>query len=67
MECNKLIKQILTTNVKCTENVFGVFSLYANGIMTFDDVLRASKEDNINFKELCDNCGVDYNLIANRQ
>lgn len=66
MECNKLIKKILTTNVNCTENLFGVFSLFANGIMTFDDVLNTAKQDNIDFKALCENCDVDFNKIANR-
>lgn len=67
MECNKLIKKILSTNVNCTENLFGVFSLFANGIMTFDDVLDAAKQDRIDFKELCQNCDVDFNKIANRE
>ena len=67
MECNKLIKTILKTNVNCTENVFGVFCLFANGIMNFEDVIKVAKQDNIDFKELCKECNVDYNLIINRQ
>ena len=67
MECNKLIKRILSTDVNCTENVFGVFALFANGIMSFEDVLDAAKQDNIDFKALCENCNVDFNKIANRE
>lgn len=67
MECNKLIKAILKTNVNCTENVFGVFCLFANGIMNFEDVLKAAKQNNIDFVALCENCNVDYELIANRK
>lgn len=67
MECNKLIKKILTdNNIQCTENVFGIFCLFANGVMSFDDVLQASKEDNINFKAMCEENGFDFNMIANR-
>lgn len=67
MECNRLIKKILSTNVNCTENLFGVFSLFANGIMTFEDVLEAAKQDNIDFKALCENCNVNFQKIANRE
>lgn len=67
MECNKLIKTILTSNIRCTENVFGKFCLFANGIIPLDDVLRAAEKDNINFVELCDECNVDVNLIFQRK
>lgn len=67
MECNKLIKTILKTNVRCTENVFGVFCLFANGIMDFNDVLRTAEQDGINFVELCNECNVDFNLICQRR
>lgn len=68
MECNKLIKKILTDNsIQCTENVFGIFCLFANGIMSFDDVLDASEKDNIDFKAMCEDNGLSFEMIANRQ
>lgn len=67
MECNKLIKTILTTNVTCTEEVFGKFCLFANGILPFDEVLRTAEKDNINFIELCNKCDVDFSLICQRK
>lgn len=67
MECNKLIKSVLSTNVNCTQNVFEIFCLFANGIMSFEDVLDAAKRDNIDFRALCENCNVNYELISNRE
>ena len=67
MECNKLIKSILTTDVNCTKELFEMFALFANGFVAFQDVLNAAKQDNIDFMALCENCNVDYELIANRK
>ena len=58
MECNRLIKAILkNNNINCTQN----------GILSFNDVLEASKKDNINFKEMCEENGFNFEMIANRQ
>jgi hypothetical protein len=68
MECNRLIKAILkNNNINCTQNVFEIFCLFANGILSFNDVLEASKKDNINFKEMCEENGFNFEMIANRQ
>ena len=61
-EENKLIKFIGETRI-CTENTFGAFVLFANGICGFEVVEEALHEEGITFDELCKKAGVDASAI----
>lgn len=47
----------------CTENTFGAFALFANGICGFEVVEEALAEEGITFDELCEKAGVDVSAI----
>lgn len=61
-EKNKLIKFMLKRPV-CTENTFGAFVLFANGICGFEVVEEALHEEGITFDELCEKAEVDASAI----
>lgn len=67
MECNRLIKAFLKAEVDCNEDLFGVFCLFANGILDFNQVLRTAESYNINFVDLCNKNNFDLEKIIKRE
>lgn len=61
-ECNKLIKVFF--NGVYSESLTSVFILFANGIMSFEDVLSQARKMNIDFKDLVESHGLNYELIS---
>lgn len=61
-ERNKLIKAMLSKPI-CSEDLFGVFALFANGISSFDDVEKICKFEGVDFDRLCRSQGLSPDLI----
>ena len=67
MECNKMISIMLSGKTGCSENLFGIFCLFANRLAKFDDVLRVAEKENINFIQMIEDNGLNVELIIKGQ
>lgn len=61
-EKNKMIKAMLSKEI-CSEDLFGVFALFANGVFGFDEVLEQARREAVDFQALVENEGLDYEAI----
>lgn len=67
MECNKVIKKMLSGEIRVTENLFGEFCLFANGLSDMDSVMRIAFEEKINFAEELSRNNIDFKLVVSRK
>lgn len=67
MESNKLIKLMLNGTVKTNEDFFGVFCLFANGLTSFEDVLKTAEKNNMNIVDICNKNNLSFEKIVARQ
>lgn len=67
MECNKVIKKMLSGEIRVTENVFGAFCLFANGLSDIDTVMKIAFEENVNLAEECSKNNIDFNSVILRK
>ena len=67
MECNKVIKKMLSGDIRTTENLFGAFCLFANGLSDIDTVMRIAFEEKVNFAEELSRNNIDFKLVVSRK
>ena len=67
MECNKVIKKMLSGEIRVTENLFGEFCLFANGLSDMDSVMKIAFEEKINFAEELSKNNIDFKLVVSRK
>ena len=60
---NKMIRAMLSKPI-CSEDLFGTFALFANGVLSFDDVLNQAHKECVDFKALVERENLDYEAIS---